>query len=569
MMFSPANTTGDSARLEDYLRAIAARRWVVVAATAIGLVLATVLAQGRTATYTATATVVLGPTPVGSVNQNLVNPNLEKEREIVLSNSTAQAVADAFGGQFDVDVLLENVAVAFRPDSDVLSVDYTAEDPDEAAAVANAFADSYVTARESAAVDYYASRISVADDELVSLRQSSSDLAADIEALNRDRTVIVTTLVGEDRTAPLAEVDDQLASLRAQRSDVASQIRTTENSRRQDEATLASRSPSAALLRSATAPGAPDGIPTRLLQAAGFSLGLLFGVVTAFLLERLDTTARDDDDVALALGTTVVGSIPSLGFRNRSGAAALVMLDNSGSSARISSARESFRRLRTSLQFLSSADEIRSVIVTSATPSEGKSVVSANLAIALAQSGQRVALLSADLRRPTQEERFGIEQSGGGLSDYLGNASDVKIVDVPAVPGLWILPAGPAPANPGELLGSARFEALLDELRDEVDFVIIDTPPILSTADAVIAARAADGVLVVVDSSRTESTELLQVRSDLTTTGARLVGAVLNKRRFRRGGLFKRDRYAYYSSSAAPDLPAATAPPSLEKSTAK
>jgi len=164
--------------------------------------------------------------------------------------------------------------------------------------------------------------------------------------------------------------------------------------------TLATRAPAAEVLRNATPPAAPDGVGRNLILVGGLFLGVLLGVVTAFLLERLDTTARESEDVALALGSTVMGAIPTLGIGHRAGPSSLIML-SSGGSARITAAREAFRRLRSSVQFLNSSSGVSSLIVTSASPAEGKSLTSANLAIALAQNGSRCVLVSADLRRPS------------------------------------------------------------------------------------------------------------------------------------------------------------------------
>ncbi len=550
MMFTSENTHGDSARLEDYIRAIKLRKWVVISLALLGLGAALLFTRTKTNFYTATATVVLSPTPVGSVNTNLVSPNLEKEREIILSNRTATDVVDQLGLDDEPRALLRNVKVAFRPDSDVLNIDYTNTNAEVASAYANAFAAAYVERREEVARSYYASRIAQTEANIQALEDRSAQVSTEIDRLKRDRLDIILEITDPiERAGPLTEVDDQLASLRAERTDLLSETRTLGTILRRDQGTIASRSPAAQLLRTSEPPEMPDGLNQSLLKVAGLVFGLIAGVVAAFFLERLDTTAREDTDVALALDTDVVGSIPTLGFGNRSGSSALVMLTHGGSS-RVSAAREAFRRLRTSILFLNSTEGVQSILVTSASPAEGKSTISANLSLAFAQSGKNVVLVNADLRRPTQEERFGIPKSNVGLSEYLGGDDELTAIPVPNVERLWLLPAGSTPANPGELLGSPRFKKLIQNLTEEMDFIIIDTPPILSTADAIAAAGAVDGVVAVVDSRRTETSDLLQVRADLQRSGARLIGAVLNRRKHRSGGLFKRDRYAYYSSKA-------------------
>ncbi|MCP3988528.1 MAG: polysaccharide biosynthesis tyrosine autokinase [Actinomycetia bacterium] len=554
MMYQSASTAPEAARLEDYLRAMQRHKWVVIALTLLGLAAAFLFASSRTATYTATATVVLRPTPIGYNDPNrLVKPNLEKEREIVASNEIADLVIIEMGLDTNPEALLKNLEVEFRPDSDVLQVSYTSLNRDAAPVAANSFAKNYVEQRESAAVAYYDSTITLAEEQMKSQQLEVGEIQTSISNLQDARVEVASDNdPSEARTQRLDEIDAQIASLRAEKSTINSNIRQQEATAAGARADLTTRAPAGELLRTATAPSAPDGVGQNLILAGGLFLGGLLGFITAFLLERLDTTARDSEDVALALGTTVMGSIPTLGIGHRAGPSSLIML-STGGAARIAAAREAFRRLRSSVQFLNSSSGVSSVIVTSSSPAEGKSLTSANLSIALAQNGSRCVLVSADLRRPTLERLFGMEGPRPGLSEYLAAAAELNAEKVPGIDNLWLIRAGTPPSNPGELLNSDRFEQMIKELeREDVEYVIIDTPPVLSTADAVSAARYVDGVIVVVDTERTETSDLLQVRADLERSGSKLLGAVMNREKFERGGLFRRDKYAYYRSDASP-----------------
>ena len=536
MMYqSTAGSAPEAARLEDYLRAMNRHKYVVIALTALGLVAALAFAATRTSTYTGHATVVLRPSPLGSVDgSRLVAPNLETEREILASNSTAEAVIEelAISGTTTAPELLRQLEVDFRPDSDVINVNFTASTPQTAATAANSFAQTYVNQREQAALDFYQASIQSASEQ--------------IEVLN----VQAVELSNAVTTAEAAASNGEASRLRGELNQVNTSIRNLQNEAQTAQRTLATRVPAGEVLRSALPPEGPDGIPRSMLVAAGLFLGGLIGFVTAFLLERLDTTARDSEDVALALGTTVMGSIPTLGIGRSIPGGSLIML-SSGGSARISAAREAFRRLRSSVQFLNSSSGVSSIIVTSSSPSEGKSLVSANLAIALAQNGSRCVLVSADLRRPTQERLFSMEGPRPGLSEYLSSVAELNAEKVPGIDNLWIIRSGAAPANPGELLSSDRFEQMIKELeREDVEYIVIDTPPVLSTADAVSAARYVDGVIVVVDAERTETTDLLQVRADLERSGSKLLGSVMNRQKFERAGLFKRNKHAYYKAES-------------------
>lgn len=551
MMYQSATTAPEAARLEDYLRAVQRHKWVVVALTILGLAAAFLFASSRTPTYTATATVVLRPTPVGSIDSRLVVPNLEKERELLASNQIAGLVITEMGLTTSPSDLLENLDVEFRPDSDVLQVSYTSFDSEAASTAANSFATNYVNQREQAATSFYATSITSAEVQVQSLLDELGVLNTEIASLQNQRSDIVGTEANTaNRADRVAAIDAQLNSLRSEVSATSTNVRNLETSAQGARSTLDTRTPAGEVLRNATAPTSPDGVGRTLVLLGGLFLGGLAGFVTAFLLERLDTTARESEDVALALGTTVMGAIPTLGLGHRAGPSSLIML-SSGGSARITAAREAFRRLRSSVQFLNSSSGVSSLIVTSSSPSEGKSLTSANLAIALAQNGSRCVLVSADLRRPTLEKLFGVEGARPGLAEYLAAAAELNAEKVPAIDNLWLIRSGTPPNNPGELLNSDRFEQMIKELeREDVEYVVIDTPPVLSTADAVSAARYVDGVIVVVDTERTETSDLLQVRADLERSGSKLLGAVMNRQKFERGGLFRRDKYAYYKADA-------------------
>ncbi|MDH3679847.1 MAG: polysaccharide biosynthesis tyrosine autokinase [Acidimicrobiia bacterium] len=551
MMYQTASSAPEAARLEDYLRAIRRHKWVVIALTLLGVALAFLFASAQTPTYTATSVVAISPTPVGAVDARLVSPNLEREREILASNTTASAVIAELGLDTTAEALLKNLDIEFRPASDVMQVSYTSIDQQAAATAANAFAVNYVTQRESAAIAFYQTTISSSDEQAAALQAEIGTLQVAIDELQAERVDVATNQDPSDaRAGQIAEIDAQLNSFRSEVSTLGTNIRNLDTTKRGAQSTLDTRSPAAEVLRNATPPASPDGVGRNLLLAGGLFLGGLLGIVAAFLLERLDTTARDSEDVALALGTTVMGAIPTLGLGHRAGPSSLIML-STGGAARIAAAREAFRRLRSSIQFLNSSSNVSSIIVTSASPAEGKSLTAANLAIALAQNGSRCVLVSADLRRPALEKLFGMEGPRPGLSEYLAAAAELNAEKVPGIDNLWLIRSGTPPSNPGELLNSDRFEQMVKELeREDVEYVVIDTPPVLSTADAVSAARYVDGVIVVVDTERTETSDLLQVRADLERSGSKLLGAVMNRQKFDRGGLFRRDKYAYYRSDA-------------------
>ncbi len=544
MMYQRGAERSDVARLEDYIRAVQLRKWLVLGITLLALVAAYLLGSTRQDIYTATTSVLVRSAPSGDGALNkFETPNLEKEREVLQSNQIATGVAEAVAGTMPGATpqgLLGGLSVDFRPDSDVLFVHYRHPDAETAALVANAFAAEYTETREGDAVAFFES-----------LRQTGTD---NVEALNAaiDQAYLERADLQDQRADIVAgggdtqEVDAAIAAAGSNASSLSNQLRTTENELREIEKQVRARRPAAEVLKAALTPSSPEGFSLRFLMVGGLFFGLIAGIITAFLLERLDTTAREDEDVALALGRTVLGSIPRLGVAARGAGNGLIML-STGGSARTHAAREAFRRLRSSVQFLNSTAGVNSILVTSSTPSEGKSMTSANLSIALAQNGSRVVLVNADMRRPTIERMFGIGADRPGLSEYLNHTAELNAERAPGIENLWLIRSGAATSNPGELLNSDRFEQLMKELdREGIEYVVIDTPPVLSTADAVSAARFVDGVIVVVDTERTETSDLLRVRADLERSGSKLLGAVMNRQKFKRRGFFnRRDHYVY------------------------
>lgn len=192
------------------------------------------------------------------------------------------------------------------------------------------------------------------------------------------------------------------------------------------------------------------------------------------------------------------------------------------------SASESYRMLRTNIQFLSSERKIQKIMVTSSMPGEGKSTTIANLAISFAQDNKKVILIDSDLRKPSLHHYFNIS-SRFGLSNILstGQGIDDAILRT-EIPTLFFLPSGMVPPNSTELLNSKRMETLLEELCEQFDVVLIDTPPALAIVDSRIVANLCDGVVVVVDSRKSKRNIVKQVIDGLKQSHAKILGVVLN-----------------------------------------
>lgn len=266
----------------------------------------------------------------------------------------------------------------------------------------------------------------------------------------------------------------------------------------------------------ALAPSSPN-VPLNL--ALGTLVGLALGIGLAVLRSVLDNRVRTPRD---AEQITAAPSIGAIAFDAKAKERPLIVHADP-----LSPRAESFRALRTNLQFLDMGGRA-SFVVTSSVPSEGKSTTTINLAIALADAGKRVALLDTDLRKPKVAEYLGIE-GGVGLTDVLIGRARVGDVMLPwGGRTLFVLPAGKIPPNPSELLGSTQMATLLEILERDFDVVLCDAPPLLPVTDAAILARATSGALMVVAAGRTTKHQLTGAVESLSTVGAKLAGFVMS-----------------------------------------
>lgn len=303
------------------------------------------------------------------------------------------------------------------------------------------------------------------------------------------------------------------------------------------------------------APTSPD-IPRNL--GIGFILGLCGGVGLAFLLESLDNTVRTPEQAELASGLPALGVVPQFlradTSRSQPGKLSLANGDNAAGRAELiaqlrpnSEAAECYRSLRTSILLSALDSPPKVLLVTSPLPQEGKTTTSVNCAIVLAQRGSRVLLVDADLRRPGVHRAFGFDRKSG-LSTVLTGSTPIESVlrTYPEVPNLSILPAGPPPPHPAELLDASKMRSLIAQWRNEYDHVIIDTPPALSVTDPVLLSVEADSIILVIRSGKTTKDALRRAGELLWQVNARVMGIVVNGI-----DLGSPDHYYYYYGAKA------------------
>lgn len=496
------------------------RRWRLIALVALlAVAVAVVWSARRTPIYQATASVLVSPaaTPTGdgAPGQAL---SMRDERQVARSLPVARIVAERFHTSATPEQLLRHVSVQVPQGSRILRITYADPVATTAKTGADAFAAAYLAHRKDAVTEDARSLVANLGREIANLttkkQEQEAILAPDSQATAAERDAALT--LRESYGQKIADLERQRQGLEGANVDPGS------------------------VIQPARLPGRPirDLVVTGGL---GLAVGLLVGTMAAFVVDRTDRRLRGRDDLAALLDRPVLTPIPPMtgkASRRQRRPGGLVMLDQPNSPA-----AEAYRTLRTRVSFLADRLDVRSIMVTSAAPAEGKSTIAANLALALAEAEREVLLVSADLRRPRLHRLFALPNRSG-LSDVL---VDARLHDAHGSPAavddrivaelwsvakhLWVIVSRPSPPSVTALLGSDAMRRLLQTQRDRFDFVILDCPPVLATADALAVAPLVDGVLVVADKASTDRAAVVRLREQLEQVGGRVLGAVLNRDR--------------------------------------
>jgi non-specific protein-tyrosine kinase len=430
----------------------------------------------------------------------------------------------------DVERFRERTQVSQVGDTSIINLGFRDRDPQRAADAANAIAQAFIAQTQTLDASLQGTAASQLDEQIKSVE-------SDIRGLDEQIAPLRAAVLSSPPPGGATQADQQARLLTLDGLRQSKQQTLAQLVRARDDIRLsAARSRNnLSLWQEATAPKRPD-TPNTLLNTA---LGALAGAVLVLLATGVYRYRNDrltEADVVIErVGIPAIAEI-NLGQRPGSLAGKLFMRD-----ARPSVEAEAFRSLRTNIIFANADRRPRSMVVTSAVPLEGKSVVSANLALAFADAGSRTILVDADLRRPSQHSLFGIEPSPG-LTDLLAGRITVNAMDrMRNEPNLVVIPSGPLPSNPAELLSSAGMSALLQELCERVDdgVLIIDASPLLTVTDAAALATKVDGCVVVIDSSHTPARTARRAIEVLRQVRAPVLGVVLNKTTNRRNEYYR------------------------------
>jgi capsular exopolysaccharide synthesis family protein len=359
------------------------------------------------------------------------------------------------------------------------------------------------------------------------------DLAKKIKVTPQTNTLLLDVAVQDTNPSRARDIANRLVS------DFIATVKTTQ----ENQSTTTPSTDKLIVTSPAVLPDRPV-LPNKTLNVAvAFAAALLVAVGLAFLLDYLDQSIKSDDVLTERLGLAPIGHIAYEPVQNGK-QSELVTMDTHSSSS------EAFKALRTSVLFATVDDKVKAVVVTSPELGEGKSRTAANLAVTLAQAGHKTLLIDADFRRPSQHRLFGKVRNVGLSNLILGDAAENEaITAVEAIPQLWLLPSGPTPPNPSELLGSERMRELMSKLWQQFGYVILDTPPLNAVTDASILASAAPATILIAEQGRTTWPALTHAKQTLDRVKANTIGVVLNKVRASAGS------YYYGYGNYAPPSP--------------
>ncbi len=515
--------TRSELELRDYVQVLRRRKvilaLVLIAVLAGGLVytlVQTKVYEGRGAVVVEVGAASAVISPGGGPNVAVTDEQVKTEAELMRSSPVQADIAELAGYEPDVEISTVDETPAVIVTSRNTS-------PERAAKEVNDFVVHYVTVRR--------------DGIALSLANSTTDVRAQIENLDVEtarQKIRMRQLEGELRQIPDETSEEylvkatQLERLRVQVDPervVARQALLQENL---DEiatrAAINSRGDNYTVSQSKVPATPVEPRPVRNGVIA-LSVGLLLGIIAAFLRDYFDDTMRTKEEVDGATGglpvLSLVPAVPT--WRDRS----TTVLESIAHPH--SATSESYRSLRTALEFAAIEHKIGIIHITSSTSGEGKTTTAANLAVTLASTGKRVVLVDCDLRRPRVHKFFGMENAVGFTSVLVGeiDAQDA-LQPVDNVPGLLVLPSGPRPPNPAELLSTKATHSLLDTLAKFADHVVVDSPPLLPVADSSVLAGYAHATILVVAAKATSRRSLHRSLELLSQVNAPLEGIVFN-----------------------------------------
>jgi capsular exopolysaccharide synthesis family protein len=500
------------------------RRWPVIVITmliSMGIVAAIDLTS--TPVYQASAQLLLQSKQSESIFQpsaQVVDPTRAVQNELKIINSLA--IRDAVKAANDGEAI--TISAASGGEDDIIILSATDTDPVVAAEKVNLYAETYQAERLNAIVADLAQSKEVLSQQINDYQKQIDDLNAPLAALDDrlaklqvDSPEYVTAV--QERERLNNRISTEREELQTQLNDYQQRLQILQLSER------LTTTGGVQILNPATVPSSPVSpkLIRDLIQAA--LIGLFLGIGLAFLLDQLDDSVRAPSDVErISKGLPTLGLVPTDDdWKNRDEPRLTTV------TSPMSVTAEAYRGIRTSLQYLALNRQMSVIQLTSANSGEGKTSTVANLAVAFADAGMSVVVIGCDLRRPRIHQFFGVDGSIGLTSVLVGSATlNEAVQQAPNQPNIRVLPSGPRPPNPSELLSLDRTAQVIDALRPSHQIILLDCPPVLPVTDSLVLSRLADAALVIATAGKTSKRELKQCFERLHQVDSPIVGTILN-----------------------------------------
>jgi len=520
--------------IRQYLAVVWKWWWLIVLSTAIAAIPTFTASRSAPPIYQTTTTVMVG--------QSIESPNptsqdiwtaqslAETYAQLIRRQPILEGAINALGLDMNWQALTGRVSASLIEGTQLLEIRVLDTDPQRAKAIADEIANQLIL--QSPTAPERMER----EQRRVFVEQQIADLEAKIKAGQEQVAELEQSLTTAFSARQIQDTQAQIQALEAQiniwQGNYASLLAFTESG----------PTNYLTIVEPAAVPIVPIGSRTRSNVLLAATVGLILAVGAAFLLEYLDDTIKSPEDISQTLGLTALGAITQIGGDTYTDK--LITIKHPRSII-----AEAYRILRTNIQFSAIDKPLKAIVVSSPNPAEGKSVTIANLAVVMAQAGARVVIIDSDLRRPVIHKIFNLPNKEG-LTNVL--LQDRPLVDgylqSTEVENLRVLTTGPLPPNPSELLGSQKMTDLIENLKEETDVVLLDSPPALPVTDAAVLSSKTDGVLLITDAGNTRRDTARRAKEDLMRVGANILGVVLNKLSVRGASYYYYYYYYYYYS---------------------
>lgn len=528
--------------LREYAAIIWRWLWLIVLGALLAGGTAFVVSRQMTPIYQASSTLLINQARSPSTadySSIIASERIAKTyAELMTQRPILELTAQQVGLLPYPDDFVEDITVTPVRDTQLVQISVEDKSPQIAAQVANTLPQVFIEENDKTQSARYASSKATLSKQLETLSGDIDKTQVAIQGLDNPQTPA--------QQAELTRLQDTLTQYQ---NSYASLLQSYENLRLAEAQSI----DTITVVEPAGVPKFPIRPRTRLNTLLAAVVGAMLATGVAFLIEYLDDTVKTPDDLRQLV------DLPSLGV--------IARIQGEEPAERVVAARqprspisEAYRTLRTNLEFSAVDTGLRTVLVTSSNPMEGKTTTAANLAVVMAQAGKQVVLVDADMRRPMVHRLFDRPNNYGLTTAIVqGNPSPAQHLQDTDISNLRVLTTGPIPPNPAEMLGSQRMRELVDHLKEEADLVIFDSPPVLAVTDAAVLSTYVDGVLLVVEVGRTRRDVVYRAVDALRRVGASVLGAALNRVSSGRGGYYYYKYYEYDDYYARDDEPADTA----------